>query len=174
MVSILQHLIRSQELTKTTKSTRNKTTGHDHENTDMDMGISWGRTRSSWVNCALRDEEAVYWVSVAHYEAVSVGNWWYWVSRGRLCLYILRKVEIWTGVTDASLTHSLTDSQRKDRATQLLIKYKSRALVTQYQQDLSWYLHIPGSHQTRLNNISQWVRKWQKKQGNNQTWVLLH
>ena len=36
MVSILQHLIRSQELTKTTKSTLNKTTGHDHENTDMD------------------------------------------------------------------------------------------------------------------------------------------
>ena len=32
------------------------------------------KTRSSWVNCALRDEEAVYWVSVAHYEAVSVGN----------------------------------------------------------------------------------------------------
>ena len=31
-------------------------------------------TRSSWVNCALRDEDAVYWVSVAHYEAVSVGN----------------------------------------------------------------------------------------------------
>ena len=36
-------------------------------------------------------------------------------------------MEIWTGVTDASLT----DSQRKDRATQLLIKYKSGALVTQ-------------------------------------------
>ena len=32
------------------------------------------KTRSSWVNCALRDEEAVYWVSVAHYEAVAVGN----------------------------------------------------------------------------------------------------
>ena len=31
-------------------------------------------TRSSWVNYALRDEEAVYWVSVAHYEAVAVGN----------------------------------------------------------------------------------------------------
>ena len=31
-------------------------------------------TRSSWVNCALRDEEAMYWVSVAHYEAVAVGN----------------------------------------------------------------------------------------------------
>ena len=30
------------------------------------------------------------------------------------------------------LTHWLTHSQRKDRATQLLIKYKSGALVTQY------------------------------------------
>ena len=36
-------------------------------------------------------------------------------------------MEIWTGVTDASLTDSLT----KDIATQLLIKYKSGALVTQ-------------------------------------------
>ena len=33
-------------------------------------------------------------------------------------------MEIWTGVTDASQT-------LKDRATQLLIKYKSGALVTQ-------------------------------------------
>ena len=41
-------------------------------------------------------------------------------------LYI-EKVEIWTGVTHASLTHS----QRKDSATQLHIKYKSGALVTQ-------------------------------------------
>ena len=32
-------------------------------------------TRSSWVNCALRDEEAVHWVSsVAHYETLVVGN----------------------------------------------------------------------------------------------------
>ena len=41
-----------------------------------------------------------------------------------------KKVEIWTGVTDASLTDSLTTL--KDRATQLLIKYKSGALVTQF------------------------------------------
>ena len=68
-------------------------------------------TRSSWLNC---DDEAVYWVSKGHYEAVAVGNWWYWVSRGHSCLYILQKVEIWTGVTDASLT------TLKDRATQLL------------------------------------------------------
>ena len=31
-------------------------------------------TRSSWLNCSLRDDEAVYWVSIAHYRAVAVGN----------------------------------------------------------------------------------------------------
>ena len=31
-------------------------------------------TRSSWLNCALRDDEAVYWVNIGHYEAVAVGN----------------------------------------------------------------------------------------------------
>ena len=31
-------------------------------------------TRSSWLNCALRDDEAVYWVSIGHSEAVAVGN----------------------------------------------------------------------------------------------------
>ena len=61
-------------------------------------------TRSSWLNCALRDDEAVYWVRIGHYEAVAVGNWWYWVSRGHSCLYILQKVEIWTRMPDW-LTH---------------------------------------------------------------------
>ena len=32
------------------------------------------KTRSSWLNCALRDGEAMYWVSIGHYEAVAVGN----------------------------------------------------------------------------------------------------
>ena len=32
------------------------------------------KTRSSWLNCALREDEAVYWVSIGHYEAVAVGN----------------------------------------------------------------------------------------------------
>ena len=32
------------------------------------------KTRSSWLNCAARDDEAVYWVSVGHYEAEAVGN----------------------------------------------------------------------------------------------------
>ena len=31
-------------------------------------------TRSSWLNCALRDDEAVYCVSIGHYEAVAVVN----------------------------------------------------------------------------------------------------
>ena len=31
-------------------------------------------TRSSWLNCALRDDEAVHWTSKGHYEAVEVGN----------------------------------------------------------------------------------------------------
>ena len=87
-------------------------------------------TRSSWLNCALRDDEAVHWVSIGYCEALAIGNWLYWVSRGHLCLYILHKVEIWTGVTDAWLTDWQTTL--KDRATQLLIKYKSGALVTQY------------------------------------------
>ena len=67
-------------------------------------------TRSSWLNCALRDDEAVHWVRIGHYEAIAAGNWWDWVSRGHLCLYILKKVEIWTGVTDPwRLTDWLTD-----------------------------------------------------------------
>ena len=32
------------------------------------------KTRSSWLNCASRDDEAVYWVSIGHYEAVAVGH----------------------------------------------------------------------------------------------------
>ena len=64
-------------------------------------------TRSSWLKSALRDEKVVCLVSIGQYdEAVAVGNWWYWVSRGHWCLYILHKVEIWTGVTDPLLTHS--------------------------------------------------------------------
>ena len=27
-----------------------------------------------WSNCVLQDDEAVYWISIGHYEAVAVGN----------------------------------------------------------------------------------------------------
>ena len=82
------------------------------------------------VGSTVRDEvmKLCRGVSIGHYEAVAVGNWWYWVSRGHLYLYILHRLEIWTGVTDGWLTDWQT---LKDRATQLLIKYKSGALVTQ-------------------------------------------
>ena len=39
-----------------------------------DANVHIYKTRSSWLNCALRDDEAVYWVSIGHYEAVAVGN----------------------------------------------------------------------------------------------------
>ena len=38
------------------------------------LKVAESRTRSSWLNCALRDDKAVYWVSKGHYEAVAVGN----------------------------------------------------------------------------------------------------
>ena len=63
-----------------------------------------------------------YWVSTGHYEAVAVGNWWYWVSRGHLGLYKLNKVEI--GQV-SQMPYSLTDF---DSATQLLIKYNAMYL----------------------------------------------
>ena len=43
-----------------------------HKDTAISLQISM-KTRSSWLNCALRDDEAVYWVSIGHYEAVAVG-----------------------------------------------------------------------------------------------------
>ena len=83
-----------------------------------------------------------YLMVLGQYMTILAGTWsvklvllgitWYRVSKGLVCLYILEKVEIWSGVTDASLTHWLTDSHLKDRATQLLIKYKSGALVPQW------------------------------------------
>ena len=49
------------------------------------------KTRISWLNCALiRDDEAVYWVSIgqqwlvlSQYEVVPVGNLCDWVSKGQ-------------------------------------------------------------------------------------------
>ena len=58
---------------------------------------------------------------------------WYRVSKGLVCLYILEKVEIWSGVTDASQTDRQTT---EDRATQLLysIQFKlSHAMIVSVQ-----------------------------------------
>ena len=40
----------------------------------IETNVMGMETRSSWLNCALRDDEAVYWVSIGHYEAEAVGN----------------------------------------------------------------------------------------------------
>ena len=42
-----------------------------------------------------------YWLVLGQYKLVLLGIRWYMVSKGLVCLYILEKVEIWSGVTDA-------------------------------------------------------------------------
>ena len=42
-----------------------------------------------------------YLVVLGQYRLVLVDIWWYWVSIGLLCLYILKKVKIWSDVTIA-------------------------------------------------------------------------
>ena len=61
-------------------------------------------------------------------------------------------MKIWTGVTDASLTHSLTTL--KDSATQLLIKYKSGALVTQCNRKQIQYFPAVDERMTRVSDNS--------------------
>ena len=40
-------------------------------------------------------------ILAGQYKLVLLGIRWYRVSKGLVCLYILDKVEIWLGVTDA-------------------------------------------------------------------------
>ena len=66
---------------------------------------------------------------LGQYRTVLDGNWWYWVSRrrywlvfggtvlvwgskGLLCLYILKKVDIWSDVTIAGRTDGQTNKER--------------------------------------------------------------
>ena len=58
-----------------------------------------------------------YWLVLGQYKLVLLGIRWCMVSKGLVCLYILEKVEIWSGDTDASLTDWQTI---EDSATQLL------------------------------------------------------
>ena len=68
-------------------------------------------------------------VVLGQYNSVLLSIKLYWVSKGLVCLYILEKVEIWSGDTDASQTDRQTTEYR---ATQLLssIQFKlSHAMV---------------------------------------------
>ena len=42
---------------------------------------------------------------LGQYKLVLLGFMWYRVKIGLICLYILKKVGSWSGVTDASQTH---------------------------------------------------------------------
>ena len=67
-----------------------------------DAGSIWDGT--SW-----------YLVVLGQYNLELLGFTWNWVSTRLVCLYILKKVEIWSDVTIAGQT---TERTRKDRATQ--------------------------------------------------------
>ena len=65
------------------------------------MGRYWlvlGGTGSVWGGTGW------YMVVLGQYNSVLLSIKLYWVSKGLVCLYILEKVEIWSGVTDASHT----------------------------------------------------------------------
>ena len=65
---------------------------------------------------------------------IAVGIWWYWPA-GSVSVEGMYAFIYWTKWTSRQvlpMTYSLTDRLWKKRATQLLIKYKSGALVTQY------------------------------------------
>ena len=60
-----------------------------------------------------------YLVVLCQYGAVLVGTlwyWvsikWYWVSKGLLCRYISKKMEIWLDVTIAGQTKEQTNKER--------------------------------------------------------------
>ena len=67
----------------------------------MELGQFWpvvAGTRSVWGGTGW------YMVVLGQYNSVLLRIKLYWVSKGLVCLYILEKVEIWSGVTDASHT----------------------------------------------------------------------
>ena len=63
-------------------------------------------------------------VVLGQYNSVLLSIKLYWVSKGLVCLYILEKMEIWLGFTDAS--HLSLSQTTEYSATQLVssIKFK--------------------------------------------------
>ena len=54
-----------------------------------------------------------YLVVLGQYKLVLLGIKWYWVSMRLLCLYILIKVLIWSGVTIARQTNERTTNKER-------------------------------------------------------------
>ena len=63
-------------------------------------------------------------VVLGQYNSVLLCIKLYWVSKGLVCLYILEKMEIWWGDTDASHTHYSQTTEY--RATQLVSSIKHK------------------------------------------------
>ena len=65
------------------------------------------------------DGTSWYLVVLGQYNLELLGFKWNWVSTRLVCLYILKKVEIWSDITIAGRTDGQTNKRtRKDRATQ--------------------------------------------------------
>ena len=92
---------------------------------------------------------------------------WYRVGIGLLCLYILEKVEIWLGVTDA---WHLTPSQTTEyRATQLVenMKFKLSHAMTRLNSHgaavSSILLQFFSSRQIGVTHVTWWLA-WHSKE----------
>ena len=58
-------------------------------------------------------------------------TWWYWVTWGHLCLYILHKMEICSSVSDALLNDWLTDFERWSYSASYKVQgWSSRNAIT--------------------------------------------
>ena len=130
--------------------------------TRVSMVIGWkpAGTRPDASDKFMTEATSMYWVSIRHYEAVAIGNWWY-------CFIYCTK---WRSGQVLPTPHWLTTL--KDRASQLIIKYKSGALVTQIHWhckickiENSWLPgdQLPGDHQQHLieeaGQLEQWLQK---------------
>ena len=76
---------------------------------------------------------------LGQYKLVLLGIMWRLVSIGLICLYILEKVDIWTGDTDASHTHSQTTEYS---ATQLVSSIKFKLSHAMYVLSRLWILGV--------------------------------
>ena len=98
------------------------------------------------------DDTGWYLVSISWY-------WldirWYMVSKGLVCLYILEKVEIWSGDTDAWHTDSLTHRQQN---IELLSLYKisCSSWVTECKLYLLW-VQNPFSPLWKWKRAGSWI-----------------
>ena len=111
---------------------------------------------------AQRSDELVYWVNngwylvvLSQYMGLTVASLWYWVSIGPLCLFILNQVEIWSSVSDPSLT----DFERWSYSAPEKLEWSSRnsTLIQGSIQFVSLHLNMNSGVQVSLGVIGSMV-----------------